>query len=154
MSIHVSVVFDSLLLVRYYWVLGLSVYPETDILGVCKLTKSIIPLTGFPNADSWNNSEEQHPLLWHGDGSGAFTQRTGKIWWIGASQLHIQHCSVYSWSGLNCRFVANAGFWHCRRPSQKRSEEHGQRCWSVMSWLHTARRRNFRPGESDGVTAH
>ena len=33
----------------------------------------------FPLSDSWNNYEEQHSLLWHGDGPGAITQREGKI---------------------------------------------------------------------------
>lgn len=55
---------------------------------------------------------------------------------------------------LSCGCVNHAGFWRCWGTSQRGSEEHGQRCRSVMSRLHPSGGRNFRPGESDTVSIH
>lgn len=77
-SIHVSVVFDS-----WCWRLNGGSYTvnmSETVFGHLQMYWIINFQMTFPSPDSWSNFEEQHSLLWHGDGFGAITQRKSKIW--------------------------------------------------------------------------
>lgn len=137
MNIPVAVVFDSVIPTNYYF---------SRVLGSLQMTQSIISWKCFLLPDGWINSEEQCPLLRRRDGSGAVTQREGKI-------SHHFHLPFKVDVALECLFLSClrccvSVFWHRRRPAQRGPEEHGQCVWNGMSWLHPSRRRDFWPGES------